>query len=76
MAAPTTALKRWLGALRNDNAQGEYYLTDVVEAAVADGLQIVAAHPKSAAEVLGVNSPTQLADLENARLQHAPRPPR
>jgi bifunctional UDP-N-acetylglucosamine pyrophosphorylase / glucosamine-1-phosphate N-acetyltransferase len=64
LAAPTSALKRWLGALRNDNVQREYYLTDIVEAAVADGLQIVAAHPKSAAEVLGVNSPAQLAALE------------
>ena len=69
MAAPTTALKGWLSALRNDNAQGEYYLTDVVEAAVTDGIPVVASHPKSAAEVLGVNSPTQLADLER-RLQH------
>jgi len=64
MAAPTTWLKRWLGRLKNDNAQGEYYLTDVVAFAVADGVPVVAAQPKSDTEVLGVNSPTQLADLE------------
>jgi bifunctional UDP-N-acetylglucosamine pyrophosphorylase/glucosamine-1-phosphate N-acetyltransferase len=64
MAAPTKALKRWLANLKNDNAQKEYYLTDVVAAAVADGVQVVAAQPKSEAEVLGVNSPSQLADLE------------
>lgn len=64
MAAPTKALKRWLANLKNDNAQKEYYLTDVVAAAVADGVQVVSAQPKSEAEVLGVNSPSQLADLE------------
>jgi bifunctional UDP-N-acetylglucosamine pyrophosphorylase/glucosamine-1-phosphate N-acetyltransferase len=64
MAAPTAHLKRWLAALRNDNAQGEYYLTDIVAMAVAEGVPVVTAHPRSEAEVLGVNSPQQLADLE------------
>jgi bifunctional UDP-N-acetylglucosamine pyrophosphorylase/glucosamine-1-phosphate N-acetyltransferase len=64
MAVPTVALKRWLANLKNDNVQGEYYLTDVVAMAVADGTPVVAAQPKSEAEVLGVNSPLQLADLE------------
>jgi bifunctional UDP-N-acetylglucosamine pyrophosphorylase/glucosamine-1-phosphate N-acetyltransferase len=64
MAAPTAALKRWLAALRNDNRQGEYYLTDVVAMAVADGVPVVTAHPASELEVLGVNSPLQLAALE------------
>jgi bifunctional UDP-N-acetylglucosamine pyrophosphorylase/glucosamine-1-phosphate N-acetyltransferase len=64
MAVPTRALKRWLGALKNDNAQGEYYLTDIVAMAVADGVPVVAAQPRHEAEVLGVNSPAQLADLE------------
>ncbi|MEO7009028.1 MAG: bifunctional UDP-N-acetylglucosamine diphosphorylase/glucosamine-1-phosphate N-acetyltransferase GlmU, partial [Caldimonas sp.] len=64
MAAPTTALRRWLGALRNDNAQHEYYLTDIVAAAAAETVPIVAAQPRSAAEVLGINSPAQLAELE------------
>eukprot|EP01137_Pigoraptor_chileana_P022509 Opistho-2@87510 len=68
MAAPTALLKRWLGRLSNDNAQREYYLTDVVAMAVADGVAVVAAQPASETEVLGVNSPLQLAELER-RLQ-------
>ncbi|MEP7058062.1 MAG: bifunctional UDP-N-acetylglucosamine diphosphorylase/glucosamine-1-phosphate N-acetyltransferase GlmU, partial [Caldimonas sp.] len=64
MAAPTRDLKRWLGALRNDNAQREYYLTDVVEAAVADGVAVVSAHPRAEIEVRGINSAGQLAELE------------
>ncbi len=68
MAAPTAHLKRWLAALTNDNSQREYYLTDVVAMAVAEGLPVVTAQPQSDTEVLGVNSPAQLADLER-RLQ-------
>ena len=64
MALPTELLKRWLARLSNDNAQGEYYLTDIVAMAVADGVPVVAAQPRHEAEVLGVNSPAQLADLE------------
>ncbi len=64
MAAPTAALKRWLAGLRNDNAQGEYYLTDVVAMAVAEGTPVVASPAPDETEVLGVNSPVQLADLE------------
>jgi bifunctional UDP-N-acetylglucosamine pyrophosphorylase/glucosamine-1-phosphate N-acetyltransferase len=64
MAAPTAALKRWLAALRNDNAQGEFYLTDIVAMAVAEGTPVVATHAADETEVLGVNSPLQLADLE------------
>ncbi len=64
MALPTVALKRWLAALKNDNAQREYYLTDIVAMAVADGVPVVAAQPADETEVLGVNSPQQLADLE------------
>ena len=64
MAAPTAALKRWVAALRNDNAQGEYYLTDIVAMAVAEGTAVVASHATDETEVLGVNSPLQLADLE------------
>ena len=70
MAVPTPLLKRWLGRLRNDNVQGEYYLTDIVAMAVADGVPVVAAQPRSDTEVLGVNSPLQLADLER-RYQRA-----
>jgi bifunctional UDP-N-acetylglucosamine pyrophosphorylase/glucosamine-1-phosphate N-acetyltransferase len=64
MAAPTALLKRWLAGLKNDNAQGEYYLTDVVAAAVAEGVAVVSAQASDETEVLGVNSPLQLADLE------------
>ena len=64
MAAPTPALKRWLAALRNDNAAGEYYLTDVVGMAVAEGTRVVDRQASGETEVLGVNSPAQLADLE------------
>ncbi len=68
MAAPTAWLKKAVMGLENHNAQKEYYLTDIVARAVADGLRVVAAHPASDTEVLGVNSPMQLAELER-RLQ-------
>ncbi len=68
MAAPTAALKRWLAALKNDNAAGEYYLTDVVGLAVAAGTPVVGVAASAETEVLGVNSAAQLADLER-RLQ-------
>ncbi len=64
MAAPTAALKRWLAALRNDNAAHEYYLTDVVGLAVADRTAVVGVLATRETEVLGVNSAGQLADLE------------
>ena len=59
-------LKRWLGELRNDNAQGEYYLTDVIAMAAAEGKQIQAAQPDAPVEVEGVNNRAQLANLERA----------
>jgi bifunctional UDP-N-acetylglucosamine pyrophosphorylase/glucosamine-1-phosphate N-acetyltransferase len=68
MAAPTRALKRWVMALKNDNAQREYYLTDVVAMAVAERVPVVAETVADETEVLGVNSPVQLSDLER-RLQ-------
>ena len=72
MAAPTAALKRWVMALKNDNVQKEYYLTDIVALALADGVQVVTAAAASDTEVLGVNSPVQLADLERRfQLQQA-----
>ncbi|MDO9005652.1 MAG: bifunctional UDP-N-acetylglucosamine diphosphorylase/glucosamine-1-phosphate N-acetyltransferase GlmU [Aquabacterium sp.] len=64
MAAPTAKLKQWLSKLTNQNAQGEYYLTDVVALAQLDGVTVVAAQPRDEVEVLGVNSPLQLAELE------------
>ena len=64
MAIPTARLKDWLGRLKNDNAQGEYYLTDIVALAVAEGLPVHTAQPAGEWEVLGVNSKVQLAELE------------
>ncbi len=64
MAAPTAWLKRWLARLDNRNAQGEYYLTDVVKLAVADGVSVAACKIDDASQVAGVNSPLQLAELE------------
>lgn len=64
MAAPTTALKRWLNGLSDDNAQKEYYLTDIVAAAVADGVPVQSAAPDFDWEADGVNSKVQLAQLE------------
>lgn len=66
MAVPARRLKDWLARLTNDNAQGEYYLTDVVKLAAADGCEVVAAKAGEQVEVDGVNSPLQLADLERA----------
>jgi bifunctional UDP-N-acetylglucosamine pyrophosphorylase/glucosamine-1-phosphate N-acetyltransferase len=64
IVAPTGKLRQWLAALSNDNAQGEYYLTDVIAAAVADGVEVVSAQPDDIAETLGINSKLQLAELE------------
>jgi bifunctional UDP-N-acetylglucosamine pyrophosphorylase / glucosamine-1-phosphate N-acetyltransferase len=66
MAVPSKVLKRWLSRLTNDNAQGEYYLTDVVAMAVKDGVGVVAVKATDPVEVEGVNSPVQLAQLERA----------
>ncbi len=57
-------LKHWLPKLSNSNAQGEYYLTDIIAMAVADGLRVEVAHPGDAFEVQGVNNRIQLAELE------------
>ncbi|MCC2617126.1 bifunctional UDP-N-acetylglucosamine diphosphorylase/glucosamine-1-phosphate N-acetyltransferase GlmU [Aestuariibacter halophilus] len=59
-------LKRWLSALSNDNAQGEYYLTDVIGMAAAEGKTIKASHPSSEVEVEGINNRAQLANIERA----------
>ena len=66
MCAPAGRLREWLGALKNDNSQGEYYLTDVIVAAVRSGLKVRAVVAPTAAEVLGVNDRLQLAELETA----------
>jgi bifunctional UDP-N-acetylglucosamine pyrophosphorylase/glucosamine-1-phosphate N-acetyltransferase len=64
MIAPTIALKTWLGKLSNHNAQAEYYLTDIVASAVADGVEVTSAQPDAIWETMGVNSKVQLAELE------------
>ena len=64
MVIPTSRLKSWLESLSNNNAQGEYYLTDIVAKAVAEGVPVVSAQPSAEWEVAGVNSKVQLAELE------------
>jgi bifunctional UDP-N-acetylglucosamine pyrophosphorylase/glucosamine-1-phosphate N-acetyltransferase len=64
LAVPGKRLADWLGRLSNNNAQGEYYLTDVIAMAVNDGLAVATAQPLDAMEVQGANDRKQLADLE------------
>jgi bifunctional UDP-N-acetylglucosamine pyrophosphorylase / glucosamine-1-phosphate N-acetyltransferase len=64
VVTPTAQLAMWLASLRNDNAQREYYLTDVVERAIEAGFDIVTTQPDDEWETLGVNSKAQLAELE------------
>jgi len=64
MAVPTRHLKSWLAKLTNNNAQGEYYLTDIIGMAVAAGVSVNVAHPAASFETLGVNSRLQQAELE------------
>ena len=66
MAVPAARLKAWLARLDNQNAQGEYYLTDIVKFAVADGVPVVGYKIDDETQVAGVNSPVQLAELERA----------
>ncbi|CCQ11312.1 N-acetylglucosamine-1-phosphate uridyltransferase [Pseudoalteromonas luteoviolacea B = ATCC 29581] len=66
MAVNGGLLKKWLGQLSNNNAQGEYYLTDIVAMAHKEGVQIESAHPDHAMEVEGANNRVQLAALERA----------
>jgi len=69
MAVPARLLKIWLGLIDNQNVQGEYYLTDVVKLAVAEGVPVVGHKIADALQVAGINSPVQLAELECAH-QH------
>jgi bifunctional UDP-N-acetylglucosamine pyrophosphorylase/glucosamine-1-phosphate N-acetyltransferase len=74
MAVPARLLKPWLARLDNHNAQAEFYLTDIVKFAVADGVEVVAHTITDPLQVAGINSPVQLAELERAhqlRLAHA-----
>jgi bifunctional UDP-N-acetylglucosamine pyrophosphorylase/glucosamine-1-phosphate N-acetyltransferase len=64
LLAPTQKLRAWLAQLSNNNAQGEYYLTDIVAMAVRDGVMVHTVQPGQLWEVEGVNSKAQLAQLE------------
>lgn len=64
LVAPAERLTDWLSRLSNKNAQGEYYLTDVIAMAVADGLTVATEQPHDAQEVQGANDRIQLAELE------------
>lgn len=64
LLAPTKKLREWLSKLGNNNAQGEYYLTDIVAMAVADGIPVSATQPTHRWEVEGINNKSQLATLE------------
>lgn len=66
MAVPAAHLRKWLARLDNKNAQSEYYLTDIVKFAVADGVGVVGHKIEDEVQVAGVNSPVQLAELERA----------
>ncbi len=64
LGAPAARLKSWVGALRNHNAQGEYYLTDIIAMAATEGQAIGSHTATDTAEILGVNSPQELARVE------------
>ncbi|KNH07918.1 N-acetylglucosamine-1-phosphate uridyltransferase / Glucosamine-1-phosphate N-acetyltransferase [Candidatus Burkholderia brachyanthoides] len=64
VVTPTRQLADWLASLKNDNSQGEFYLTDVVKRAIDAGIEVVTAQPDAEWETLGVNSKVQLAELE------------
>lgn len=66
MLCPTIKLKDWLANLGNDNAQGEYYLTDVIAMAAADGVTVHGVKAESMEEVMGINDKIQLAEAERA----------
>ncbi len=73
MVAPARLLKKWLRGLKNDNAQGEYYLTDVVAMAVKEKIAVTPLIAPTATEVLGVNDKAQLAELEAVYRQRIAR---
>jgi bifunctional UDP-N-acetylglucosamine pyrophosphorylase/glucosamine-1-phosphate N-acetyltransferase len=66
MLCPGRRLKTWLGRLSNYNAQGEYYLTDVIAMAVADGVAVHGVKAQNQVEVMGINDRKQLAEAERA----------
>lgn len=64
LCVPVARLRQWLGRLSNTNSQGEYYLTDIIAMAVADGVEVATSQPAAVWETLGVNNKLQLAELE------------
>lgn len=64
MVVNAARLKGWLRQLENNNSQGEYYLTDIIQMAVDEGITIASTRPESINEIMGVNSRAQLAELE------------
>ena len=67
MTAPARRLKIWLNNLSNDNSQGEYYLTDVIGMAVADGCTVHGVKAPTETEIMGINDKKQLATAERAK---------
>jgi bifunctional UDP-N-acetylglucosamine pyrophosphorylase/glucosamine-1-phosphate N-acetyltransferase len=73
MALPAARLKRWLGRLRNDNSQGEYYLTDIISMAFAEGVDVLGIEIDAPEEALGINDKIQLAEAERTFQRAAAR---
>jgi len=73
LAAPAELLTKWLDNLKNNNAQGEYYLTDIIAMAVEDGTGVLSAQPDNEWETMGVNSKIDLAALERYLQNHIAR---
>lgn len=70
LCVPNALLHAWLPQLKNNNAQGEYYLTDLIGMATANGVPVTAVHPETIWEVEGVNDKLQLATLERVWQRH------
>jgi bifunctional UDP-N-acetylglucosamine pyrophosphorylase/glucosamine-1-phosphate N-acetyltransferase len=70
LCCQTQHLKQWIAQLKNNNAQNEYYLTDIIALAVNSGIKITTIHPNYLFEVEGVNTLKQLANLERTWQRH------
>ena len=66
LTSPAKFLRRWLKQLKNNNAQKEYYLTDVIRMAVQDGVPVTTCHPSRVMEAVGANNRMEQAELERA----------
>src|SRR3569623_3763711 len=64
LAVSAARLRQWVGALDNNNSQGEFYLTDNIAMAVRDGVAVQTVHPAAISEIMGINNRAQLAELE------------